>query len=46
MVTHDPELAARASRNIHIMDGQVMVLDEAPRLRDPVAAGGTTPSFA
>ncbi len=23
MVTHDPELAARAQRNIHIMDGQV-----------------------
>ena len=23
MVTHDPELAARAQRNIHVMDGQV-----------------------
>jgi putative ABC transport system ATP-binding protein len=23
MVTHDPELAARASRNVHIIDGQV-----------------------
>ncbi len=33
MVTHDPELAARAQRNIHIMDGQVTDLDEQPRLR-------------
>ena len=23
MVTHDPELAARAQRNVHIVDGQV-----------------------
>ncbi|MGH8500642.1 MAG: hypothetical protein ACRERV_17795, partial [Methylococcales bacterium] len=23
MVTHDPELAARAQRNVHIMDGTV-----------------------
>ena len=23
MVTHDPELAARAHRNVHIIDGQV-----------------------
>ncbi len=23
MVTHDPELAARAQRNVHIIDGQV-----------------------
>jgi putative ABC transport system ATP-binding protein len=32
MVTHDPELAARAQRNIHIIDGQVTDIDEAPRL--------------
>src|SRR6185436_6474785 len=44
MVTHDPELAARASRNVHVMDGQVMVLDDEPRLRDPVAMGGTASS--
>jgi putative ABC transport system ATP-binding protein len=37
MVTHDPELAARAHRNIHIMDGQVTDLDEQPRLRNSVA---------
>jgi putative ABC transport system ATP-binding protein len=24
MVTHDPELAARAHRNIHIVDGQIV----------------------
>jgi putative ABC transport system ATP-binding protein len=23
MVTHDPELAARARRNVHIVDGQI-----------------------
>jgi putative ABC transport system ATP-binding protein len=52
MVTHDPELAARASRNVHVMDGQVMVLDDEPRLREPapmagpVVGGGTQPSFA
>ena len=46
MVTHDPELAARASRNIHIMDGQVMVLDDEPRLRDPVAQAGGAAHFA
>jgi len=23
MVTHDPELAARSPRNVHIIDGQV-----------------------
>jgi putative ABC transport system ATP-binding protein len=33
MVTHDPELAARAKRNVHIVDGQVTDL-----LRDPVLA--------
>ena len=36
MVTHDPELAARAQRNVHVMDGQVTDLDDGPRL--PVAA--------
>src|SRR5690606_38144880 len=33
MVTHDPELAARAQRNVHIVDGQVTDL-----VRDPVLA--------
>jgi putative ABC transport system ATP-binding protein len=35
MVTHDPELAARAQRNVHIIDGQVTDFDEEPALRTP-----------
>ena len=31
MVTHDPELAVRAQRNVHIIDGQVVDLSEEPR---------------
>ena len=43
MVTHDPELAARAQRNVHVIDGQVTDIDETPRLHPvhaphPVAA--------
>ena len=33
MVTHDPELAARAQRNVHIIDGQVSDLVHEPVLR-------------
>ncbi len=33
MVTHDPELAARAQRNVHIVDGQVSDLQLEPSLR-------------
>jgi putative ABC transport system ATP-binding protein len=33
MVTHDPELAARAHRNVHIIDGQVSDLIHEPTLR-------------
>ena len=40
MVTHDPELAARAQRNVHVIDGQVTDFEEDPRLREP----GTAPS--
>ena len=32
MVTHDPELAARAQRNVHIIDGQVTDLAHEPAL--------------
>ncbi|RXR02068.1 ABC transporter ATP-binding protein [Pseudoxanthomonas composti] len=32
MVTHDPELAARAQRNVHIVDGQATDLVREPRL--------------
>jgi ABC-type antimicrobial peptide transport system, ATPase component len=35
MVTHDPELAARAQRNVHIVDGQATDLQ-----REPVLARG------
>jgi len=32
MVTHDPELAIRAQREVHIVDGQVVDLMASPRL--------------
>jgi putative ABC transport system ATP-binding protein len=32
MVTHDPELAARAQRNVHIVDGQATDLERNPAL--------------
>ncbi len=38
MVTHDPELAARAQRNVHIIDGQVVDLAEDPRFHGSVVA--------
>jgi putative ABC transport system ATP-binding protein len=31
MVTHDAELAARAEREVHIVDGQVIELAAGPR---------------
>jgi putative ABC transport system ATP-binding protein len=36
MVTHDPQLAARAQRNVHVIDGQVV--DLATELNTAVAA--------
>ncbi len=39
MVTHDPELAARARRNVHIIDGQVSDIVHGPVLRKADAAG-------
>ncbi|WP_233843458.1 ABC transporter ATP-binding protein [Dyella sp. 2HG41-7] len=38
MVTHDPELAARAQRNVHIIDGQVVDLAEDPRFHTAYTA--------
>jgi putative ABC transport system ATP-binding protein len=39
MVTHDPELAARAQRNVHIVDGQATdVIADTPALRTRVRA--------
>ncbi|MDE2149391.1 MAG: ABC transporter ATP-binding protein [Gammaproteobacteria bacterium] len=32
MVTHDPELAARAQRSVHVLDGQVVGAAEEPKL--------------
>ncbi|MBB1117162.1 ABC transporter ATP-binding protein [Stenotrophomonas sp. W1S232] len=37
MVTHDPELAARAQRNVHIVDGQAIDLVREPVLARPSA---------
>ena len=43
MVTHDPELAARAQRNVHVIDGAITDLDETPHLpRGHVAAAGAS----
>jgi putative ABC transport system ATP-binding protein len=41
MVTHDPELAARAQRNVHVIDGQVTDFENEPQLRVPAGSGGT-----
>jgi len=38
MVTHDPELAARAQRNVHIVDGQATDLQREPVLGHTGAA--------
>ncbi len=37
MVTHDPELAARAQRNVHIVDGQATDVQRSPALARPTA---------
>ena len=38
IVTHDPEIAARAQRNVHIVDGVSSDLDRGPVLVTPPAA--------
>jgi putative ABC transport system ATP-binding protein len=43
MVTHDPQLAARAQRNVHVIDGQVVDSSDEVRLlvpREPQVAYG------
>ena len=43
MVTHDPELARRAHRNVHVMDGQVTDLQPysaKPLVRPEALAAG------
>ena len=42
MVTHDPELAVRAQREVHIVDGQVVDLAAQPRLVAAASAGANT----
>jgi putative ABC transport system ATP-binding protein len=32
LVTHDPQIAARAQRQIHIVDGQIVALEQPPRI--------------
>ena len=45
MVTHDPELAARAQRNVHIVDGMATDLSLEPGLaRVPASGADTTTS--
>jgi putative ABC transport system ATP-binding protein len=38
MVTHDPEIAARAQRNVHIVDGVAADLERGPALVRPERA--------
>jgi putative ABC transport system ATP-binding protein len=38
MVTHDPELAARAQRNVHVIDGQIVDVVAEPRFAASTAA--------
>jgi putative ABC transport system ATP-binding protein len=38
IVTHDPEIAARAQRNVHIVDGVATDLDRGPSLLRPTPA--------
>jgi putative ABC transport system ATP-binding protein len=35
IVTHDPEIAARAQRNVHIVDGVASDLERGPSLVRP-----------
>jgi len=39
MVTHAPECAARASREIHLLDGKVVDVERPPALLDAAVAG-------
>jgi putative ABC transport system ATP-binding protein len=39
MVTHSPECAARASREIHLLDGKVVDVERPPALIESAAAG-------
>ncbi|HEY0477329.1 MAG TPA: ABC transporter ATP-binding protein [Kofleriaceae bacterium] len=41
IVTHDPEIAARAQRNVHIVDGVATDLERAPSLITPTRAAAS-----
>jgi putative ABC transport system ATP-binding protein len=47
MVTHDPELAARAPRQIHVLDGRMLDLatEVAQPLFEPARIGGAVPAL-
>ncbi len=42
IVTHDPEIAARAQRNVHIVDGVAADLERGPSLVRPASATSVT----
>jgi putative ABC transport system ATP-binding protein len=42
IVTHDPEIAARAQRNVHIVDGVASDLERGPALVRPPATGSAS----
>jgi putative ABC transport system ATP-binding protein len=39
IVTHDPEIAARARRNVHIVDGVAADVERGPALVSQARAG-------
>jgi putative ABC transport system ATP-binding protein len=46
IVTHDPEIAARAQRNVHIVDGVATDLERGPALIRPDAVKGAAATTA
>ncbi|MBV8500886.1 MAG: ABC transporter ATP-binding protein [Paucibacter sp.] len=42
MVTHDPQLAARAQRNVHVIDGQVVDIAAELRMDPAILRGAAT----
>jgi putative ABC transport system ATP-binding protein len=46
MVTHDPQLAARAQRNVHVIDGHVVDMSDDVRLTAHAGAHGEAPVHA
>jgi putative ABC transport system ATP-binding protein len=44
IVTHDPEIAARAQRNVHIVDGVAADLERKPALITPARPAVKSPA--